>query len=143
VQPVDPYAQYADGSLTSNDFASFTLTFTGQDLSAVPITVQWKDASGNSLSTVQTFNLRSLAYSSGTGNTRSGSSVSGSTGSSASTAASGGAANRGGGGMFGIGGSKAGGLSAFYPVIAGGIIVIAAIVLYIKRKWILARFRKQ
>jgi len=143
VQPVDPYAQYAVGSLTSNDFASFTLTFTGQDLSAVPITVQWKDASGNSLSTVQTFNLRSLAYTSGTGNTRSGSSVSGSTGSSASTAASGGAANRGGGGMFGIGGSKAGGLSAFYPVIAGGIVVIAAIVLYIKRKWVLARFRKQ
>ena len=43
VQPVDPYAQYAVGSLTSNDFSSFTLTFTGQDLSAVPITVTWKD----------------------------------------------------------------------------------------------------
>lgn len=142
VQPVEPYAQYAVGSLTSNDFSSFTLTFTGQDLSAVPITVQWKDASGNSLNMVKTVDLRSLAYSSSTGSTRTGSSGSGSTG-SASTAGSSGAANRGGGSMFGIGGGRAGGLSAFYPVIAGGIIVIAAIVLYIKRKWILAKFKKQ
>ena len=145
VQPADPYAQYAVGSLTSNDFSSFTLTFTGQDLSAVPITVQWKDANGNSLSTVKTVDLRSLAYSSGTGSTRTGSSGSGSTGStgSASAAGYGGAANRGGGGMFGIGGGRAGGVSAFYPVIAGGLIVIVAIVLYLKRKWILAKFKKQ
>jgi len=145
VQPAEPYAQYAVGSLTSNDFSSFTLTFTGQDLSAVPITVQWKDANGNSLSTVKTVDLRSLAYSSGSGSTRTGSSGSGSTGAtgSAFTAGSNGAANRGGGGMFGIGGGRAGGLSAFYPVIAGGIIVIIAIVLYLKRKWILAKFKKQ
>jgi archaellum component FlaF (FlaF/FlaG flagellin family) len=145
VQPAEPYAQYAVGSLTSNDFSSFTLTFTGQDLSAVPITVQWKDANGNSLSTVKTVDLRSLAYSSGTGSTRTGSSGSGSTGAtgSALTAGSNGAANRGGGGMFGIGGGRAGGLSAFYPVIAGGIIVIVAIVLYLKRKWIFAKFKKQ
>ncbi|MGD0534437.1 MAG: hypothetical protein ABR999_03210 [Methanoregula sp.] len=146
VQPVDPYAQYAVGSLTSNDFSSFTLTFTGQDLSAVPITVTWKDANGNTLSTVQSFDLRSLVSTYGTGSTRSGSSGSGSTGSTTaggtSTAGYGGAA-RGGGGLFGIGGGRAGGLSAFYPVIAGGIIVIAAIVLYIKRKWIRAKFRKQ
>lgn len=143
VQPADPYAQYAVGSLTSNDFSSFTLTFTGNDLSAVPITVQWKDANGNSLSRVKTVDLRSLAYSSGTGSTRTGSSGSGTTG-SASIAGSSGAANRGGGGsMFGIGGSRAGGLSAFYPVIAGGIILIIAIVLYLKRKWILAKFKKQ
>jgi hypothetical protein len=142
VQPVEPYTEYAVGSLTSNDFSSFTLTFTGQDLSAVPVTVQWKDVSGNSLSTVQTFDLRSLAFSSGTGSTRTGSSGSGSSGST-STASYGGAANRGGGGMFGIGGGRAGGLSAFYPVIAGGIIVIVALVLYIKRKWIMLKLKKQ
>jgi archaellum component FlaF (FlaF/FlaG flagellin family) len=141
VVPVEPFGQYAVGSLTTNDFSSFTLTFTGQDLSAVPITVQWKDASGNSLSSAQTFDLRSLAYASGTGGSRSGSSGSGSTGSAA--AAGYGGASRGGGSIFGIGGGRAGGLSAFYPVIAGGIIVIVAIVLYIKRKWIRARFRKQ
>ena len=95
---------------------------------------------------MQTFDLRSLVSTYGTGSTRSGSSGSGSTGSTTaggtSTAGYGGAA-RGGGGLFGIGGGRAGGLSAFYPVIAGGIIVIAAIVLYIKRKWIRAKFRKQ
>jgi archaellum component FlaF (FlaF/FlaG flagellin family) len=145
VQPVEPYTEYAVGSLTSNDFSSFTLTFTGQDLSAVPVTVQWKDVSGNSLSTVQTFDLRSLASSSGTGSTRTGSTGSSGSGSSGSTstASYGGAANRGGGGMFGIGGGRAGGLSAFYPVIVGGIIVIVALVLYIKRKWIMLKLKKQ
>ena len=116
VQPADPYAQYAVGSLTSNDFSSFTLTFTGQDLSAVPITVQWKDANGNSLSMVKTVDLRSLAYSSGTGSTRTGSSGSGRTTGSASTAGSSGAANRGGGGsMFGIGGEQGRGFKCVLP----------------------------
>ena len=35
--PVEPYSSYAVGSLTSNDFSSFTLTFTSADLSAIPI----------------------------------------------------------------------------------------------------------
>lgn len=144
VQPVDPYAQYAVGSLTTNDFSSFTLTFTGNDLAAVPITIAWKDANGNSLITHQVFDLRSLAYTSGTGSTRTGSSGTGSTGSPSGAAAAGySGASRGGGGIFGIGGGRTGGLSAFYPVIAGGIVVIAAIVLYLKRKWILAKFKKQ
>jgi hypothetical protein len=145
--PVEPYSSYAVGSLTSNDFSSFTLTFTSSDLSAIPIKTTWKDNTGNTLSSVQTFDLRSLASSLATG-TRSSSGGSGSlsaTGAAGAASAAGGAggAYRGGGGLFGIGGGRGGGLSAFYPVIIGMIVVIAAIVLYVKRKWILAKFRKQ
>ena len=61
--PVEPYSSYAVGSLTSNDFSSFTLTFTSPDLSAIPIKTTWKDGNGNTLSDVQTFDLRSLASS--------------------------------------------------------------------------------
>ncbi len=59
--PVEPYSNYAVGSLTSNDFSSFTLTFTSSDLSAIPVETVWKDDSGNTMSSVQTFDLRSLA----------------------------------------------------------------------------------
>ena len=68
--------------------------------------------------------------------------VTGVTGATAGSAG-GFAGARGGGGLFGIGGGRSGGLSAFYPVIGGAIVLIAAIVLYVKRKWILAKFRKQ
>ena len=140
-QPVEPYSSYAVGSLTSNDFSSFTLTFTASDLSAIPITTQWKDANGNTLSSTQTFDLRSLASAAESG-TRSGSYSGGSsTGVSSSASGYGGAAR--GGGLFGIGGGRGGGLSSFYPVIIGAIVVIAAIALYVKRKWILGKFRKQ
>jgi hypothetical protein len=144
--PVEPYSSYAIGSLTSNDFSSFTITFTSSDLSAIPIETSWKDANGNTLNSVQTIDLRSLisAGTSGTRSSSSGGSYSGSaTGSSAASAGGSNAAARGGGGLFGIGGSRGGGLSSFYPVIIGTIVVIAAIVLYVKRKWILAKFRKQ
>lgn len=144
--PVEPYSSYAIGSLTSNDFSSFTITFTSTDLSAIPIETSWKDANGNTLGSVQTFDLRAL-ISAGTSGSRSsssgGSSFGSATGSSAASAGGSNAAARGGGGLFGIGGSRGGGLSSFYPVIIGTIVVIAAIVLYIKRKWILAKFRKQ
>ncbi len=143
--PVEPYSSYAVGSLTSNDFSSFTLTFTSPDLSAIPIKTTWKDGNGNTLSNVQTFDLRSLA-SSGTAGTRSGSGGSGTLGGTgAASAAGAGGAYRGGGGggLFSFGGSRGGGLSSFYPVIIGMIVVIAAIILYVKRKWILAKFRKQ
>jgi len=146
-QPVEPYSSYAVGSLTSNDFSSFTLTFTASDLSAIPITTEWKDDNGNTLSSVQTFDLRSLASSLVTGSrsSGSGSGTTGVTGVTGATAGSAGgfAGARGGGGLFGIGGGRSGGLSAFYPVIGGAIVLIAAIVLYVKRKWILAKFRKQ
>ncbi|MGA2919429.1 MAG: hypothetical protein ABSE13_12960, partial [Methanoregula sp.] len=114
--PVEPYSSYAVGALASDDFSSFTLTFTASDLSAVPVILQWKDADGNTLTTTKTLDLRSLAASGGTGS-RSGSSATGA--------------------------ARGGGLSSFYPLIAGGVVIIIAIVFWMKRKWIVAKFRKQ
>jgi len=143
---VEPYSSYAVGALASNDFSSFTLTFTASDLSAVPVTIQWKDADGNTFTTTKTLDLRTLAGSGSTGSRSGGGSASSATGGSTT----GGAASRagaggpgGGGGLFSFGGSRGGGLSSFYPLIAGAIIIIIAIVLWMKRKWIKAKFRKQ
>ena len=100
-----------------------------------------EDAYGNTFSRVNTLNLRSF---SGTGTARSGSSrlrvllyqqvrrlrL-------AEFAA------RGGGGIFGLGGGRSGGISSFYPIIAGAVIIIAGIVLWKKRKWITAKIKKQ
>jgi hypothetical protein len=142
---VEPYAQYSVGSLASDDFSSFELTFTSTDLSLVPIVVQWKDANGNSFSTTTNLDLRSISGStSGTRTSSSGSSSSTlATGSSTGRTFTGGGAP-GGGGILGFGGSsRAGGISSFYPVIAGVIIIIAGIVLWMKRKWITAKLKKR
>gem|GEM_PF-5953345 len=40
-------------------------------------------------------------------------------------------------------GSRSGGLSSFYPLIAGAIIITAGVILYAKRKWITSKIRKQ
>ena len=40
-------------------------------------------------------------------------------------------------------GSKGGGISSFYPVIGAGIALIVGIVLWTKRKWILAKLNKK
>jgi hypothetical protein len=146
---VEPYAEYAIGSLASDDFSSFELTFVTDNLSAVPVRISWKDTDGNSFSTVKTLDLRSFsgsgtgtgsAGSSGTGSgTSFGSSASGTSSSSSRT--SGGPP--GGGGLFGFGGSRGGGFSAFYLPIGLGILVIAAAVLWMKRKWIAAKLKKR
>lgn len=145
-RPVEPYAEYAIGSLASDDFSSFTLTFMGTDLTAVPLQIKWKDADGNSFSTVKNLDLR---YSSGSGSTGSGTGSVGSSGSSTTGGTTGSSVNRGaggppgGGGMFGFGGSRGGGISSFYPVIALGIVIVAGVVLWVKRKWIAAKLKKQ
>jgi hypothetical protein len=41
-----------------------------------------------------------------------------------------------------FGGSSGNGISAFYPVIAGGIIIVVGIVVWTKRKWISAKLKK-
>jgi hypothetical protein len=147
---VEPYADYAIGSLASDDFSSFELTFTGTDLSSVPLIITWKDRDGNSFSTTKNLNLGTHAGS-GTNGAITGSSGStgsvtttGSTGSS-TTARTGSstAGGPGGGSIFGFGGSRGGGISSFYPVIAAGIIIAAGIVVYWKRKWIAAKFKKK
>ena len=55
-----------------------------------------------------------------------------------------------GGDMGGPGGSttslfssKGNGISSFYPVIAGGIILVVGLVLWKKRKWLSAKLKKQ
>jgi hypothetical protein len=140
---VEPYANYAIGSLASDDFSSFTLTFTSNDLSAVPVNVQWKDAEGNTFSTTTTLDLRTIGGASLSGTRTSGSTGSTTGGAAAAGGATGGAARGGGGGIFGFGGSRSSGLSSFYPVIAAGIIIVAGIVLYTKRKWIAKKLKKQ
>ncbi len=141
-RPVEPYAEYAIGSLASDDFSSFTLTFMATDLSDVPLQIKWKDADGNSYSTVKNLDLR---YSSGSGSSSTRSGSSGSTsGSNGSTATRGGGGPPGGGSIFGFGGSsRGGGLSSFYPVIALGIVIVVGIILWMKRKWIVSKLKRK
>ena len=134
------YAEYAIGSLASDDSGSFEVTFTCQDLTSVPLVILWKDAVGNDYSVTKKLNLGSDAGIGGnssasriSGSTNSGTGIPGSTGRTGS--------NMGGANLFS--GSRGGGISSFYPVIAAGILVVVGIVLYIKRKWLIAKFRKQ
>jgi hypothetical protein len=147
---MEPYAQYAIGSLAADDFSSFEITFSSTDLTSVPLVITWKDNDGNSFSVTKTLNLRTNAGS-GTSGTASGSSgsssgsVTPSTTGSTSSRNSGGFSGGppGGGSIFGFGGSRGGGISSFYPVIAAGIIIIIGIVLWMKRKWITAKLKRR
>lgn len=144
---VEPYSDYAIGSLASDDFSSFEVTFTASDLSSVPLVISWKDNDGNSFSVTKNLDLRTSSGSAGaSGSTSANTGSSGSSGSA--TTPSGSSAARtgggpGGGSIFGFGGSRGGGISSFYPVIAAGILLIAGIVLYRKRKWIAAKVKKR
>jgi len=142
---VEPYPEYAVGSLASDDFSSFELDFSATDLSAVPLRIQWKDADGNGFSSVTVLDLRTLVSGSSTTSTRSGSSTSGSSAAAGSSFAgrTGGSAP-GGGSVFGLGGSsRSSGLSAFYLPIGLGVLVIVAVILWMKRKWITAKLKKK
>lgn len=144
------YPEYAIGSIASDDSGSFDVTFTCNDLSSVPLAVSWKDSEGNDYSLTKTLDL---STGSGAGSTAS-SSTKTSSGSSSSMSGPGGMGG-GPGGMGGPGGSssssttslltgsKGGGISSFYPLIGGVIVLIAGIVLWKKRKWILAKLKKQ
>ena len=146
---VEPYADYAIGSLASDDFSSFELTFTGTDLSSVPLIISWKDKDGNSFSRTKNLDLRTSSGSgSSSGSTSANTGISGSFGTATTTSGSsaartGGGSGSPGGSIFGFGGSRAGGISSFYPVIAAGIIIAAGIVVYRKRKWIAAKFKRK
>jgi len=126
----DPYPNYVIGSLDSDDFSSFEVTFTGQGLTSVPIVVQYKDDDGNDYETSYTMDLSST-----TSGTASGSS-------SASSASLSGAAPGGGGpggmGMLGMSGAGLGAL----PITQIGIILVVLIVgLVAWRKGYLGRAR--
>ena len=139
-QAMGPYPEYAIGSLTTDDAGSFEVTFSSQDLTSVPLIMRWKDAVGNDYSVTKKLNLGSDF---GTGGNSSASRTSGST--SVGAGGTGGAGRTGGnmGGASLFSASRGGGISSFYPVIAAGIIVVAGITLYIKRKWLVAKFKKQ
>lgn len=139
-QATGTYAEYAIGSLSSDDAGSFEVTFTCQDLTSVPLVILWKDAVGNDYSVTKVLNLGAA---SGTGGNSSASRNSGS--SNVGTSGYGGVSRTGGnmGGASLFYGSSGGGISSFYPVIAAGILVVAGIVLYFKRKWLVAKFKKQ
>jgi hypothetical protein len=50
--PVDPYKVYVVGALEPDDFSSFELSFSAQNISSIPLTVQYKDDDGNTFSTI-------------------------------------------------------------------------------------------
>ncbi len=145
-QPVEPYPEYAVGTLASGDFSSFELTFTTGDLSAVPVRVSWKDLEGNSFASERTIDLQTLVSPAGSGSSGSRSVAFSGTGSAGNSSGGfggpGGGRGPQGGGAFFFGGGRSGGLSAFYPVIAGAVILVIAAVLYTKRKWIAARLKR-
>jgi uncharacterized repeat protein (TIGR01451 family) len=119
--PVDPYPSYVVGSLAVDDFSSFTLTFTAQALTSVPILVQWKDSDGNSYQDTININLRTAT-------------LSGSTGSTSSQASG---AARGGGGAFGIFGGGRGVQLPITEIII--VIAVAVIGIVAWRKGLFAR----
>jgi hypothetical protein len=144
---VEPYSEYAIGSLAADDFSSFEITFTSNDLSLVPLLITWKDKDGNSFGITKNLDLRTGSTGSA-GGTSSGTSRS--TGSSATTTTASGSSGtragggpQGGGSIFGFGGNRGGGISSFYPVIAGGIILVAGVVLWKKRKWVAAKLKRR
>jgi len=124
VKPVEPYPNDVIGSLASNDFTRFTLTFASDDLSAVPVQVRWKDTQGNTRTSTTTLDLRTFAA------------VSPGYGVRSSTAGPE-AADPAGQPATG------GGPGSLFPLIAGGIIVIAGIIVLAKRKWIASKLKKQ
>ena len=119
-QAVEPYAQYAIGSLAADDFSSFEITFSSRDLSSVPLVITWKDNDGNSFNTTKNLNLRTNTVSGSTG-TASGSSGSSSTSVAPATTGSSSARTSGGfsggppggGSIFGLGGTGEGGSVPF------------------------------
>jgi hypothetical protein len=145
-QATGKYAEYAVGSLAADDSSSFELTFSCSDLSSVPLVIRWKDSSGNNYATTKSLDLSSSSAGSVSANSASASSSSSSKTSGTQSTSFGGNMGAGGppggGSLFGIGGSKGSGISAFYPVIAGGVILVVGIVLWVKRKSVLPKLAK-
>jgi hypothetical protein len=147
-QGTETYPMYAIGSLASDDSSSFELTFTTQNLAAVPIVITWKDSTGNTYSDTKMVDLSSSSgtggttSANGTSKTRSGSSMSGPGGDMGGPGGAGGPGGSSSSSILGLT-SKGGGISSFYPVIAFVILAVVGIIGYKKRKWILAKLKKQ
>jgi len=147
------YPVYAIGSIASDDSGTFELTFTTSDLSAVPVIISWKDADGNDYSVTKTLNLGSSAGAANATEGSGGPRVTAGTGTGGNVNGGTGGANRGGGyggrssssnSLFGgITSGRGGGIAAFYPLIAGAVLLVVGIVLWTKRKWIMIKLKKQ
>jgi hypothetical protein len=156
---IETYPEYAIGSLASDDSSSFELTFSCADLSAVPLVMHWKDSAGTDYSCTKILDLTSSASAGAA------SPSAGSTG-KATSKISGFAGTQGGPGGMGVPGgdmngppgssttssgsilstitsAKGNGISSFYPVIGMVVLLIAGAVAYKKRKWIIAKLKKQ
>jgi hypothetical protein len=138
----DTYPEYAIGSLASDDSGSFELTFTSSDLTSVPLIISWKNSDGKLYKVTKNLDLTSSLGSMG--------SNTGSAGTTSGTTSNPGMMQGGPQGMGGPGGQstslfsiKGNGLSSFYPVIVAGILLVAGIVLYKKRKWLYTKLKKQ
>jgi len=135
------YPEYAIGSLASDDSSSFEVTFTCSDLSSVPLLISWKDDDGDTYRVTKILDLRSSTVPGSFTAGNSSSTASGSSGMMPQGGPPGMGTRSGSAGLFS--GSSGNGLSAFYPVIAGGIILVVGIVLWTKRKWLSAKLKKR
>jgi hypothetical protein len=57
---IDPYSRYVVGSLESDDFSSFEVTFSGEGLTEVPIVVSYKDFDGNDYEMIYLMNINAI-----------------------------------------------------------------------------------
>jgi hypothetical protein len=145
-QGAGTYPEYAIGSIASDDSGTFEVTFTSNDLSSVPVIISWKDSSGDDLSLTKTLDLSPSGSGNATGSSSRTSPVSpagGGTGGTARGSYGGGRSSSSSSMFGGITSGRGGGISSFYPLIAGSVIVVIGIILWIKRKWISAKLKKQ
>lgn len=133
-QPTDPNRLYVVGSLESDDFASFELTFRAAGVSTVPLLVQYKDEEGNSFEKSVEISL--------SGGTPGNSSAGANNGAQAAGGPPAGGPGAMGGGMMGglLGGGRPGesaGASSI-PVlpIAGVIVLVVVLGIAWKKGWI-------
>lgn len=138
------YPEYAVGTLSSDDSTSFEVTFTYDDLSRVPLEIIWKDAAGNNYNATK---ILDLSGSSGYISSSSASSSISSSSSSSSTSSTGygysSSSSTRSRSLFNRGGNVGTGFAAFYPIIIGGIVIVAAGILWFKRKWVLAHVKRK
>ena len=55
--PIEPYRNYVIGALSPDDFSSFDLTFTTDDMSQIPVIITYKDRSGSIFAETFTLDL--------------------------------------------------------------------------------------
>ena len=111
---VEPYPDYAIGSLAANDFTRFTLTFSADDLSAVPVRVEWKDLQGNVHLSATTLDLSNLADPGGSARY-----------------------------AYGVPSGKNDGGFPLVSVVAVVVVVVIGAVLFTQRKLIASKLKKQ